>query len=502
MTRQERLQALAASVLIAAALLLLFSRCSPLYPTNSWGEANAFFTVGRGMLAGKVPYKDLVLGAGPVVFALHALAALISSTGFLGVWLLEIAALAGLVYFSWKSAVRISGMPGLSMGMAALLALVLVSCKAFVQGDTVEEFALPLQAWALCDLLSCLGDEDKRISPRRLALHGFMAGCVFWMKYELLGVHLAFIAILAVDDMARSRRLRGAICMCAMYAAGAVLAALPWLLYFGANGALDYWLYHYILPDLRELVSSIRPVLDPALGLVSGMKNNPAAALLMLGGAAYLLRRLVHRKWSVGCTAAVAAFACAVLFAYAGGLRYRFSPMALGAFLMLCAGPLALLADYAWRRRRAYAALLACGALLCAAHPCLTNDNLPFIGYPGEELPQRKFAAIMEEEGGGALLVRYMPDCGFYLAAGQVPQFQYFAHSVAYDSRGSEADSYYATRSVQDGLIRQNRPEWIVSHSAASPDGMYVLAAQASSPFDSREAGKKEQYYLYRRLEE
>ena len=54
------------SVLLAALLLLLFSRCSPLYPANNWGEANAFFAVGRGMLAGKLPYRDFALNAGPL----------------------------------------------------------------------------------------------------------------------------------------------------------------------------------------------------------------------------------------------------------------------------------------------------------------------------------------------------------------------------------------------------------------------------------------------------
>lgn len=97
---KERLRALGASALIALVLMLFFSSCSPLYPTNPWGEANAFFTMGRGVLAGKVPYRDLALKVGPVMVALHALAACISSTGFVGVWLLEIVAMTGTLYFA------------------------------------------------------------------------------------------------------------------------------------------------------------------------------------------------------------------------------------------------------------------------------------------------------------------------------------------------------------------------------------------------------------------
>ena len=127
---RESRRMLAISALIAAVLLLLFSRCSPLYPTNNWGEANAFFTVGRGMLAGKVPYRDLTLGAGPLVYALHALAACVSGSSFIGVWMLEIIALTGLLYFSWKLAARISGQSALSMYCAALACLLVVSSRA------------------------------------------------------------------------------------------------------------------------------------------------------------------------------------------------------------------------------------------------------------------------------------------------------------------------------------------------------------------------------------
>jgi len=177
MHAKEERRAAVLSALLAAALLLLFSRSSPLYPTNNWGEANAFFTVGRGMLAGMAPYRDLSLSAGPVVYGLHALAALISDASFLGVWLLEIIALAASIFFAWKAANRISGMPVLSMACAALAAMLLVSSRAFVYGDTVEEFALPLQMFALCDLLGYLADPERKMSTWRLALHGFMAGC-------------------------------------------------------------------------------------------------------------------------------------------------------------------------------------------------------------------------------------------------------------------------------------------------------------------------------------
>jgi len=415
MHAKEERRAAVLSVLLAAALLLLFSRSSPLYPTNNWGEANAFFTVGRGMLAGKAPYRDLSLSAGPVVYALHALAALISSGSFLGVWLLEIIALAASIFFAWKAANRISGMPVLSMACAALAAMLLVSSRAFVYGDTVEEFALPLQMFALCDLLGYLADPERKMSTWRLALHGFMAGCVFWMKYSLVGVHLAFIMAIAIDEMVREGELRGAICMCLEFAVGMLFATAPWIAYFGLNGALGVFLHTYFDLNLSNLAYDFSPLKDAAVALASGVYRNPAAALGTLCGAGYLLYRLVHRRWTAGCTAVTAAFACAAIFAYMDGERWRFSPLALGAFLMLAAGPFALLLRYAWKQRRAYALLLGCAALACGAYACAENENLPFIGYPKEELPQQLIAEYIEANGGGSVLTYEICDPGFYL---------------------------------------------------------------------------------------
>lgn len=53
----------------------------------------------------------------------------------------------------------------------------------------------------------------------------------------------------------------------------------------------------------------------------------------------------------------------------------------------LSAGPLARLAERLWSRRRTWGGVLAVAAAVCVGFNCLTNGNLPYIGYPAEELP-------------------------------------------------------------------------------------------------------------------
>lgn len=514
---KERLRALGASALIALVLMLFFSSCSPLYPTNPWGEANAFFTMGRGVLAGKVPYRDLALKVGPVMVALHALAACISSTGFVGVWLLEIVAMTGTLYFAWKIAVKNSGRSALAMVCVALMGVLLVSGKAFVFGDTVEEFALPMQLWTLCDLLDYLQDDRRRMPAGHMLLHGVLAGCVFWLKYWLIGVHVVFIAVIAIDAMVRERGVGRSMKMCLEYLAGMMIATLPWLIYFGANGATIDLLDVYFCESWENLARDTQMLRYALMGLASGVKNNPIAALAILCGAGYLLRRLAQRKWKATYTAICAAFACMVLIVYAKGERYRFLPLAMGAFLMLCAEPMMFLVQYAWRKKKAYACLLTGAAAICAGYSCWSNDNLPFIGYPESELPQTKFAQIIAENGGGSILTYHIADNGFYLAADQIPQFKSFARSDAYFTfydedamvvkeqkrlDALEAEDALISQEYQDRYLKEGRVEWVVSRRS-DLYYEYECVAEASSPYARSTQAEKGayQYYLYRLME-
>ena len=78
--------------LVALVTVSVCSLSSPLYPFNDWVDANCFFTVGKSMLYGIVPYRDLYEQKGPLLYALYALCYPISHRTFLGGWLLEVAA--------------------------------------------------------------------------------------------------------------------------------------------------------------------------------------------------------------------------------------------------------------------------------------------------------------------------------------------------------------------------------------------------------------------------
>ena len=86
----------------AFCVLSICSLSSPLYKFNDWVDANAFMTVGKSMLHGIVPYRDLFEHKGPVLYMLHAFASIFSSTSFIGVWMLEIIFATAFLYICNK----------------------------------------------------------------------------------------------------------------------------------------------------------------------------------------------------------------------------------------------------------------------------------------------------------------------------------------------------------------------------------------------------------------
>ena len=77
-------------LLSAFAILFVASRSSLLYPCNDWNDANSYFSVGKGLFHGKVPYRDIFDQKGMYLYFFYGLAYLLSHTTFAGVFVLEL----------------------------------------------------------------------------------------------------------------------------------------------------------------------------------------------------------------------------------------------------------------------------------------------------------------------------------------------------------------------------------------------------------------------------
>lgn len=223
----------------AAGVVSVCSRSSFFYPLNNWGDAQCFFTVGKSMVRGQVLYRDIYEQKGPLVLFLHGLASFVQRNGFLGVFLLEVLA-AGVFLWFCQKIMALYGAGSLRFAALPLVLAVSFSCPSFQMGDSMEELCLPLFAAGLYLGLRALRENRPLGWGGALAL-GVLCGAVFWTKYTLCGIFAALGLVLFVHAIYRGGP-KVAARLTAGFFGGFALACLPWLLYFGLNGALgDLW---------------------------------------------------------------------------------------------------------------------------------------------------------------------------------------------------------------------------------------------------------------------
>ena len=179
-------------LLLAVGVLSIFSTSSFLYAANPWSDANVFFTIGRGIVSGKRMYIDLFDHKGPLTYWLYALAALISSHSFIGVFVMEVAAFFLFLLFTQKTVqIYRTGDHYLSL---ILLAIAMTTGSAFnFGGGSVEEYALPAFTGILMLALRTM-QAKKSFSVSFCIWTGIALGFTFFLKFSMCG----FFAGLAI----------------------------------------------------------------------------------------------------------------------------------------------------------------------------------------------------------------------------------------------------------------------------------------------------------------
>ena len=478
--RGQDARVLAWALIVAAAVLFFCSKSSFGYPINDWTDANIYFTIGKGMTRGQVVYRDLYDHKGPLLYALHALCALISFWDFTGVYLMEVC-FAALFLTGVYRLMALFGARRCAWLALPVLALMICASPCFAQGDSAEELCLPLMVWSLYGVLRHFRRGGGRMPAGELVWQGVLAGCVFWIKFTICGVQAGLFLALLIHLAAR-RDWRGLWRSLGWLIAGFALSTLPWVVYFGANGAIADWLGTYLHDNLFLYSAS-----GEAAGLGQRAKamlrcgwewvrDNPACSLPLAGG-------LVWFAWKRPRPEALAVWLAALagaLGVFAGGKSYPYYGLALAALTPLGLLPLGRALEDRLTRLSAKA-LTGCAAVLAAACvglcPLLSGNmtadyGAPF-GQPREETMQYRIAAYLEPD---ATLLNYgFMDAGFYTAAGLVPNVKYFHQTnVPLEEMLAEQERYLKEGLCDYVITRGKQPEWVVER--------YELIATESSP--------------------
>lgn len=406
---------------VSAVLLLICSMNSYLYPLNPWVDVNCYVTVGREMLKGMVPYRDLVEQKGPLLYALHALFQMISPGSYHGIYWMETLLLTGTLMCFWKIA-RLC-MERISTAWVVLPAAVLLASRAFCMGDSAEEMCLMPVALSMYELLRVRG-RARELSVGRFVLNGMAAGCILWIKYSLLGFHFVWMAYLAIETLVDDRSLSRAIGICAAFLLGMFLSSVPWLIYFGVRGALGDLVDVYFVNTIANYGKPGRGVLDnTARALIRCARSNPAFVLtLICSGVCALISRAIPRRCKVFLLLSAAGTS---LGAFCRG-AHGYYCVILAAFLPFCM----LLPEWICERLGMKAGLrrwMAGAALVCGA-ACVfaASPNARYAGYPYERTVQGQAAARVKRFKGDELLNVGGLDAGFYFCLDMRPADRWF----------------------------------------------------------------------------
>ena len=510
--------------LIASFLFItLCSMASFLFPLHSRVDQNIFYTLGRGILDGRVPYRDLFEHKGPLIYFFHAFAALIDRHSFIGIYLLEVIFFTVTLFFMLKTARLFTGER--SAYITTLLAGA-VCCTAFCfkSGDNAEEYCFAFLVVSLYyfiryfkaadrDLIG-VGLQGKMISLHThlinykvIFINGVLAGFVLWIKFIQLGFWIAWMGILFFVLLFQKEYKR-AFVSCFVFLGGMAVTPLPWIIYFGVNHAIGDWLTIYFYDNIVLYAKHFtvwEKITSLADSFFKDFCQNPLAIFLIVLG---LVQFGVLKKYFKSRFARLSvpiSFLALYIMVYIGGVRYD--------YYMLISIPFCLFGTIAvvdcvkampdmWVNRllihltQKKGSLVSIGlcTLIVTGYVALAANTLPYYGKTKKDYPQYQFAEIIQQTPGATLLNYGFIDGGFYLAAGlePIPGNKFFCKvnisEKVFPEMYEEQISMVAERKVDYVVIRIWKGQNIQQGMRLDYEDLfnnYKIIAAADDPYES-----------------
>ena len=483
-------------ILSAFVFITICSKSSPLYSFNDWVDANCYFTVGKSIFKGLVPYKDLFEQKGPVIYFIHALASLISYRTFFGVYLFEVLIAFAFLYLVYKTLELFCGKN--AFYIVPLVALIIYTSPAFCQGDSAEELCLPLLMYTVYIALKSVIQKND-ITNKEFLLTGIFAACVFWTKFSLCGIYPGWFIPFAIYTLINKKydQLLKSILFIAL---GLLAGTLPWIIYFGFNHALKDLFTVYIYENIFFYArfesshhSILTKVVSRILSLVAGFgkfcHTFPIGLLLLITGGFYFY----FRKWQKELIYIISMFLFAFFFIYIGGRRYAYYGLGLAPFVCLGFIPFFLVFSsdnekYKLFSRKTY---LLYFVFVFIGFFLTDNRYMMKLRAKQDKLPQYKFAKIIAQTPGATLLNFDCLDMGLYTTTGIIPNCKAFC-GLNIHLKGQE--------DLQGKYIREGLCDYIVTFrndlSAIDINNLYEIVDRAETPTDVE--GNVNTYFLYR----
>lgn len=466
-------------LLLVYTILALFfcSSSSPLYVINDWTDANTYFTMGKGIVHGMVPYRDLFDHKGPLLYFIYAVGYLMSPTSFIGVFVLQIISMYIALLFLYKTARLLLDSSPRAFFSSILVTFFILGAGVYylpeqldMGGGSPEEFTLPFLTVSL--YLITRDAKRKTVSRFGLFVIGILMGSVCLIKFNL-AVFWVGLLVPVFLSLLFQKKVRLFFQAAACMVLGILVVALPYLAYALATDSLSSFIEAYIsfnkLYSFNEHSLSVR--IMQSLGRAQNfLFSSFIIGFTFIGGFLYVLFFL--KSYSLAYRASICMSFLALILIVFYGKAYAYSHLpflifaVFGFVALFRLFPESTLPKAMNRLKPCLPALLAACILLV-----VVNNSRMFItkdkNKPGRTITtcQSEVAALVRSgpEEKPTLLELDMLSRGFYTVLDIVPPRKYFYKpNIPYEDYPDVLDSQLA-------YVQEKAADYVVFFAGKEP---------------------------------
>ncbi len=319
---------------------------------------------------------------------------------------------------------------------------------------------------------------------------GALAGLVLWMKFNLVGFFVGW-ALVPLYKTLRRNGISGVFKAAGSVLLGVLLPSLPVFLYFGVTKSFcDLWTAYFYNNLFLYADASQGASADASAFLHTlwerirwhVIRNRFYAPFGIIGVLWYTLTRKGHRAHLI--LTAVFTLLCVC----SGAVCYSYYTLVFAVFAVFLCLPVCMALSHLPEEPKPKiltTALVTASLVLSGTFAYCTSTNTYLTAYQKEELPQYKFAKIINRAEDPTLLNYGFLDGGFYTVADIVPESKYFCRL------NIQLPEMYAAQAAE---ILSQTPDFVVTRSHPLTFGAYTCVATATQYFE----GVEFTYYLYK----
>lgn len=415
-------------LLTATVILLFCSQNSPFYPMNDWVDVNAFFTVGKGMVRGVIPYKDLFEQKGPILYLIYGIGSLITNHSFLGVFIIECIFQSICLYYAYKI-IKLFIHEKYAFIILPIMFTVVCTCNSFCHGGSAEEFCFPFFMISLYHFINYL--KNNQMNCKTIFINGLIAGIIFLIKYNLCGFWFAWMMFVFFNHVFKKQFKKG-IEYCFIFLGGMIIPFLLFSIYFIINGAFDDFFHTYFIINTMKYGNTSPSMIKKVILAIIIFSRNIVRGngiylfLLFVGVIVFIGHSIKNIKNKIYLCLMVL---ISIIFTFIGGHTFPYYSLLWILFTLFAWIELFQLVDMFLPKVKElkYSFLIIIPVVAICTFLSYKGANYKFLMFkPKKELAQYSFAEIISKDRDQSLLNYGFLDLGVYFTTQQNPSLKHF----------------------------------------------------------------------------